>query len=184
MSGPAELPPHVVVLRDFANTLDEETDVDTLPNSPDLVRWLHHYALIDSPDLPATPVHLDRALRLRFGLRRAMSLHHDGTSAPLPELDDLARHLPLRVDFSAGTPRLTPLATGVDAGLGQLLVAVMAALADDSWPRLKLCRAADCRWAFYDASKNRSRTWCAMGVCGNRAKTRSYRARQKVTDRR
>jgi predicted RNA-binding Zn ribbon-like protein len=42
-----------------------------------------------------------------------------------------------------------------------------------------VCAAEDCRWAFYDRSRNRSRTWCSMEECGNRAKARSYRARQR-----
>jgi predicted RNA-binding Zn ribbon-like protein len=44
---------------------------------------------------------------------------------------------------------------------------------------MKACAADDCQWAFYDSSKNRSRTWCSMDVCGHRAKTRAYRARRK-----
>jgi predicted RNA-binding Zn ribbon-like protein len=32
--------------------------------------------------------------------------------------------------------------------------------------------------AFYDRSKNSSRTWCSMSSCGNRAKTRAYRGRR------
>src|ERR687886_170562 len=34
-----------------------------------------------------------------------------------------------------------------------------------------------CHWVFYDRSRNRSSTWCAMSVCGNRTKTRRYRSR-------
>jgi len=33
---------------------------------------------------------------------------------------------------------------------------------------------------FIDQSKNASRRWCDMGDCGNRAKARRYRARQKA----
>ena len=64
-------------------------------------------------------------------------------------------------------------------GLAHLLVAVNTAVADGSWRRLKVCPADDCGWAYYDASKNRSRNWCEWG-CGNKAKTRSYRARRKA----
>jgi predicted RNA-binding Zn ribbon-like protein len=45
------------------------------------------------------------------------------------------------------------------------------------WSRVKLCASETCRWAFVDESRNRSRTWCSMAVCGNRAKARSFRAR-------
>ena len=61
----------------------------------------------------------------------------------------------------------------------QVVVAMAHADADGTWQRLKLCREDSCQWAFLDTSKNRSRTWCSMGICGNRSKTRAYRARQR-----
>ncbi|WP_037501763.1 CGNR zinc finger domain-containing protein [Solirubrobacter soli] len=56
------------------------------------------------------------------------------------------------------------------------VLAVIAA--STSWDRVKVCSAEDCRWAFFDTSRNHSRTWCSMSDCGNRAKARAYRARQ------
>ena len=38
--------------------------------------------------------------------------------------------------------------------------------------RMKVC--PNCEWLFIDRSKNRSRTWCDMAVCGNRAKARLH----------
>lgn len=46
------------------------------------------------------------------------------------------------------------------------------------WPRLKACTDDGCQWAFYDATRNRSRTWCSMDVWGKREKTRRYRQRK------
>ncbi len=54
----------------------------------------------------------------------------------------------------------------------QLLIA-------DELSRLKLCDADDCGWLFVDGSRNRSRRWCDMSDCGNRAKARRYRERQR-----
>ena len=45
--------------------------------------------------------------------------------------------------------------------------------------RLKECGQDDCRWIFLDLSKNRSRRWCTMDECGNRAKARRHYARAK-----
>jgi len=64
-----------------------------------------------------------------------------------------------------------------DDVVGELLAIVARAQADGTWQRMKACPA--CGWAFYDRSRNRSRTWCAMAICGNRAKARSYRARHR-----
>jgi predicted RNA-binding Zn ribbon-like protein len=52
-------------------------------------------------------------------------------------------------------------------------------MADGTWSRLKACRADDCLWAFYDGSRNHSAAWCSMASCGNRAKARAYRSRQR-----
>ena len=43
--------------------------------------------------------------------------------------------------------------------------------------RLKIC--PNCDWLFLDKSKNRSRNWCDMAVCGNRAKARLHYRRRK-----
>lgn len=43
--------------------------------------------------------------------------------------------------------------------------------------KVKLCAADDCGWLFIDGSRNRSRRWCDMSDCGNRAKARRYRRR-------
>jgi predicted RNA-binding Zn ribbon-like protein len=51
---------------------------------------------------------------------------------------------------------------------------------DGTFARLKSCRNHDCRWAFYDYSKNRSASWCSMQLCGNRTKTRAYRRRHSA----
>jgi predicted RNA-binding Zn ribbon-like protein len=48
------------------------------------------------------------------------------------------------------------------------------------WQRLKACRKDTCLWAFYDHSKNRSRHWCSMEVCGGQEKARAYRQRKKA----
>jgi hypothetical protein len=74
---------------------------------------------------------------------------------------------------------LEPEAAGVDGALGRLLALVTAAIEDGTWRRLKVCPADDCRWAFYDESRNRSATWCDMKVCGNRAKVRGFRERTR-----
>jgi predicted RNA-binding Zn ribbon-like protein len=66
-----------------------------------------------------------------------------------------------------------------DGLVASLLAIIARAQADGTWSRMKACRADDCRWAFYDRSRNRSRAWCSMSECGNRAKARSYRARQR-----
>jgi len=67
--------------------------------------------------------------------------------------------------------------------IGRILVAVVAAIAAGTWPRLKVC--PDCRWAFFDHTRNASKRWCLMTAggsdgrsCGSIAKVRRYRQRR------
>ena len=45
------------------------------------------------------------------------------------------------------------------------------------------CDAQTCAWLFMDRSRNRSRRWCDMKACGNRAKARRHYERKKRGDR-
>lgn len=91
-------------------------------------------------------------------------------------LDEAARRHGLRVGFAKGA--LAFRFGGQRAGrLAGVLTAVAETMADGSWSRLKACRSDTCQWAFYDGARNRSRQWCDMSVCGNRAKARRYRSR-------
>ena len=44
---------------------------------------------------------------------------------------------------------------------------------------LRACEKADCRWLFLDTSKNHSRRWCDMKICGNRMKARRFKSQHK-----
>jgi predicted RNA-binding Zn ribbon-like protein len=47
--------------------------------------------------------------------------------------------------------------------------------------RIRVCANDTCRWLFYDESRGGRRRWCDMATCGNQAKARRHRARQKET---
>lgn len=60
-------------------------------------------------------------------------------------------------------------------------VAISAAnlAASEEAARVKECAKPNCNWLFYDVSKNRSRRWCEMKECGNRAKARRHYERHR-----
>ncbi len=68
----------------------------------------------------------------------------------------------------------------LDRVLWPIIRSAAQLLTADELSRLKLCDADDCGWLFVDASRNRSRRWCDMSDCGNRAKARRYRERQRA----
>jgi predicted RNA-binding Zn ribbon-like protein len=176
MTEPASL------LLDFVNTRDVQPDTDELDTPNKLAEWLaeHHLAPAGTPHAEAAELTL--AITLRDGLRAAFLAHHGPDHAALPAgLDDVLSELPVRVSLAAGGgPALRPAGEGIVGGLSGLAAAIMETVGDGTWPRLKVCLEDTCRWAFLDTSKNRSRSWCSMRVCGNRTKTRAYRARHRV----
>jgi predicted RNA-binding Zn ribbon-like protein len=51
----------------------------------------------------------------------------------------------------------------------------------DAMQRVRACGADTCRWLFLDTSKNHTRRWCEMKVCGNRMKARRFQARRAAS---
>jgi predicted RNA-binding Zn ribbon-like protein len=46
--------------------------------------------------------------------------------------------------------------------------------------RVRACDNEECRWLFLDTSKNHTRRWCDMKICGNRMKARRFKAQKKT----
>jgi predicted RNA-binding Zn ribbon-like protein len=57
-------------------------------------------------------------------------------------------------------------------------VSALRFLDADLKARVKVCPS--CRWLYLDKSKNKSRLWCDMKVCGNRAKAQAHYTRMKI----
>jgi predicted RNA-binding Zn ribbon-like protein len=164
----------------FVNTLDIENGVDEL-SSPEALAAVLAEAGVGEPDLEPTAADLRTALDVREGLR-ALLLANNGVAVDAAELAPLERATragQLAGVFQPnGSAELVAGAPGVDGALGRLVAIVLRASADGSLARLKACRRDVCHWVFYDRSRNRGSHWCAMSVCGNRTKTRTYRRRR------
>jgi predicted RNA-binding Zn ribbon-like protein len=130
---------------------------------------------------PPTAADLRRALELREALRALCLANHDHAPAPAAAaaVDAIARAVApaagLAPLLAAGV--LEPTGDGPDAACALAIAIVFAARADGTFARLKACPHAECGWAFYDTSRNRSGQWCSMRICGNRTKGASFRRR-------
>lgn len=179
-------PGRLGVVEAFVNTLEiSETGTrETLADPAAATDWLQRYGLLADTDHVPDEGALTRLRDLREALRELAVANHDGGDPPpamTGVLDAEAQNLALRIDFAGADPSLRPMARGVDAAVGMLLVLVFDAMRDGSWQRFKACRNSSCQWAFWDASRNRSGKWCDMAGCGNRAKARNYRQRHGGT---
>jgi predicted RNA-binding Zn ribbon-like protein len=170
-------------IEELVNT--RRADGDEVVTPGQLKQWLTDRDLVPAT-ARVTEADRARATSVREGLRALIAANNaEPVPSPRPDglsptaRDDLARivgDLPLVLDVSTQPPRLVPKAgqPAVDTALATLMAAVVTAVADGTWPRLKACREPSCRWAYYDHSRNRSRSWCSMNLCGNRAKARAF----------
>ncbi len=62
------------------------------------------------------------------------------------------------------------VANPVEAVLGPVALSAVTLVTREDVARVKQCGGAHCGWLFLDTTKNASRRWCDMAVCGNRAK--------------
>jgi predicted RNA-binding Zn ribbon-like protein len=144
------------LLVDFLNTLDVEDDTDQLADDEGHRRWAAEHG-VEAGDRIQTQ-------RVRDALRAIV----DGAAAELPDVA-----LPVTPD--AGSVALAARTAAEAAVASAVVLGIQGKLG-----RVKLCGGDDCRWAFYDASRNGSRQWCSMEVCGNRQKARTYRAKERT----
>ncbi|MBP2340661.1 putative RNA-binding Zn ribbon-like protein [Saccharothrix coeruleofusca] len=174
------------VVEDFLNTLDERTFTrhgeshvpgERLTSPRALADWLAAHDL-SSGDTPLRTADVEAAIALRTALRQALVVDAETEV----EVASALRDYPLRLvpDASGG---LRIAAASGRPWLDAVVETVAGSAARGDWARVKLCAAPDCRWAFYDTSRNGRGRWCAMEICGNRHKTRTYRERRHHGDR-
>ena len=165
-------PGRLDVVRRFLNTVSFEAGEDPLRGPDGLDDWCAQEGFQCSPG--------PRLRAFREALRRAAFANagHADRLESWQGLEPFAEQARYTVRIGPdGTPLLEPTGQGEDRAVATLLAVVYDAVRSGEWVRLKACLAEDCRWAFYDRSKNGSGTWCSMSVCGNRYKARRRRQR-------
>lgn len=73
-----------------------------------------------------------------------------------------------------------PAELSAELPLWQLAESAEELLTSDKLGLLRECAKQDCRWLFLDTSKNRTRRWCDMKLCGNRMKARRFKAHHRA----
>jgi len=146
----------------------------------DWLEWTEEHGLARTAT--STREILDQAMALREALRslEAMNNGDRADDAPVRLLNELIDSFgvhPIVQPFGEVKLRASA-ATGRNAPIASILVMALDAMSSGVWTRFKLCQDPDCRASFYDATKNGTKTWCSMDVCGARNKMRRMRERQ------
>lgn len=176
-----EVPQVLATLADLVNTNDIEDARDALGSPVALRDWLAEHDLMGAQD-ELSEADLERARSFREALREAGEANAGHRPSPGDgALDRIAASIPVRLHLGA-TPRLESAGGhGIDFSLATMLGWIYAAMLDGTWRRFKACGNTECRWAFYDTSRNRSGQWCSMAICGNRMKGRAFRRRRRAS---
>ncbi len=185
---------------DFANTVDPRHGQDRrelLTSYTDLLSFSRGAAGVsdDQTARLARAAHdreqeaarvLDRAIRLREAIYRLFS-GPGATAADLATLNDElgqamahARVVRAGPGFSWIWPETDDLARP----LWPVARSAAKLLTSPELERVGECLGGNCGWLFLDTSKNHSRRWCSMAICGNAIKSRRHAARSRALSRR
>ncbi len=185
---------------DFANTVSWRSShhIERLDTYKDLVAWSRQARLLTDDQARALTRKASRrpfgesarivqeAVALREAIYRIFAGFATG-SPPLPAdlfalNGALAKMLVRR--------RVVPVTRGfawdwmhteaLDYMLGPVAESAAYLLTSNELRYVRMCAADNCGWIFVDTTRNHSRRWCAMGVCGNRAKVRRFYRRTKA----
>ncbi len=181
---------------DLVNTLDwrfrETGTEELLANYDDLIRFVEQSGMIAAPQARrlrsvaeerAARIVMTAARELREAAANILYAAVDGTNpqaSSLAKLEDsfkeAGRRLELRWTGSKLARELpqSPALPGLPLWL--LSLATAEFVTSDEMSLLRECGNPECRWLFVDTSKNHTRRWCDMKICGNRMKARRFKA--------
>jgi predicted RNA-binding Zn ribbon-like protein len=171
---------------------------DKLENYADLIGWSLKAGLIKESrakkllqlaeaDSAAASAVLKRALNLRESIYRLFKSAMEGWQPETEDLEKLNRELSIarrRQRLSTADKAFVfewiNAAEALDAMLWQISESATDLLINGDLTRIRCCANDVCNWLFLDTSRNRTRQWCVMKDCGNLAKVRRFRAKNRA----
>jgi predicted RNA-binding Zn ribbon-like protein len=187
---------------DLVNTLNNRFRADgpteLLPDYEALLRFMEQSGLLGGAQVRDLSRRIgkaeaerasDSARELREAAASVLYAAAEGAAPPPTDLRRLARYFQSArqrqelVWTPSGTGSKFACEWGTSQSEGDLPVWILslqtsALLTSDAMSRLRACGSETCRWLFLDTSKNHTRRWCDMKVCGNRMKARRFQARR------
>ena len=172
-------PGRLELVQEFVNSAELPDGDDELASSTAAAAWLRRHGagvgrITDAERRRLTEVR--EALRSLLQGNAGHAVEPNAASLLTSTFNDAG----LGAVISPRGAQLVPARSGVQGFFGELGSAIVEATLDGTWTRLKVCHDDECRWAFYDRSKNGCSVWCSMRVCGSRAKARAYRERSRT----
>jgi len=185
---------------DFANTVGwhaSDSPEESLNRYADLIEWSVDRGIIsgDAKDallrrseekpIEAQAV-LEKAREIREDIYQMLSDTAHGRQIKIADLKGFNKALAGMLSHS----RLAPSEGGLrwdwgsrsdklDSVIWPVVKSAVDLMTSEAIKRVGECADERCGWLFWDSSRNRSRRWCDMSDCGNRAKVRRFYAKSK-----
>lgn len=169
---------------DFLNTTPAPVG-DLIATREGFERWLDAAGLSSHGAQRPSDKTLSEALELRGTLRTLFDAMVSGHPIPQKALAVVNHHLaksPRVLRLQAEGHQLALVEEGItadDVALTRIAADFARFVPDYQASRLRNCGNEACTLVFYDTSRNGTRRWCSMAVCGNRHKVASFRDRQR-----
>jgi predicted RNA-binding Zn ribbon-like protein len=184
---------------DFANTVSKRPSPrrqEHLLAYSDLIHWASQAGAISSREAIAisrradriprqAAVVLEQARQLRESVHRIFSALAAAAKPPARDvrvlnagLQRMHSKVELRWASRSAVWRWSDAPDSLQRILWTVLDACADLLTSEPRPLIRECEAENCAWLFIDRSKNRSRRWCDMKVCGNREKAKRFYRRK------
>jgi predicted RNA-binding Zn ribbon-like protein len=178
---------------DLVNTLDwrfrDSGAEELLGSYEDLLRFAEQSGVLSQrqaralrkADGAAAARALQQARDLRESLAQLIYAMLENLEPPVEALLKLDRHLHVAQSHRAlhwspkGIRSVWPSENDASLPVWLLAESTAALLTSESADSIRECANAECRWLFLDLSRNHTRRWCDMKICGNRTKARRHR---------
>jgi predicted RNA-binding Zn ribbon-like protein len=182
---------------DFINTLisGPEGPIELLKSPETMAKWCEQARIFRSGEHAAFAAHMKQssagallahAIRFRADLEeilRCGSTSQPAAAKAAKLINAVLARAPQLLTATVRQKRLSPQLTSdqqsssFDRFLSELAKDALDLFTKIDLRQVKRCANPDCVLYFHDDSKNHTRQWCSMRICGNRAKASRFRKR-------
>lgn len=178
-------------ITDFVNTELKPAGelIDLLQTNDDVKRWFKEVGLIENiEEINLNETFFKEIKEYRDFIKKSFFNYIDNKDDLKSLIEKTNQILKqnevfLQISNSEGEYKQTfsPYKPNINILLVIIAIELAKLLSSQQFKYLKRCNNHECVLLFIDTSKNHSRRWCSMELCGNRSKVNNFNKRNKTS---